>query len=130
MKTFIASLIATAVSARKSLFPPPLTFTVIEICPNFHSVVRDAKWIDLTKGRNAFNIASHVLSDDVWITFHKEDASGNGYHIGKWSHSASKWVETPDQPVGADYGFDSLTVDRDGDPAYVGFKNKHILFMK
>ena len=40
------------------------------------------------------------------------------------------WEETPDQPVGADYTFDSLAVDNDGDPAYIGFKSKHILYMK
>ena len=66
----------------------------------------------------------------MWITFHKKDASGNGYYIGRYNFFSKKWEETPDQPVGADYGFDSLAVDSEGDPAYIGFKSKHILFMK
>jgi hypothetical protein len=54
-------------------------------CPNFHSIVPFAHWKDITKTKNAFNIASNTKSTAVWITFDKQDASGNGYHIGKYN---------------------------------------------
>ena len=52
-------------------------------CPDFTQI--DMKWKDITEGRNAFNIAANTGSDAVWITFQKADASGNGYHIGKYN---------------------------------------------
>ena len=125
------TLLAAASASAQSKSPNRSNLFLTGNCPNFHKIMRsDPAWVDITHGMDAFNIAANPASNAVWITFQKADASGNGYHIGKYNQQNKLWEETPDQPVGADYSFDSLAVDNDGDPAYIGFKSKHILFMK
>ena len=66
-------------------------------CQSFHNILSSKpKWKDITHGKKAYNIAGNTKSKSVWITFDKEDASGNGYHIAKYSTKKKRWEETPD----------------------------------
>ena len=81
-------------------------------CPSFAGILgKSAKWDDITATYESYNIAANTKTDIVWSTLNKKFLDDKGHLIAKYDHDQNLWKEAGQQPVGADYGPDSLAVD-------------------